>query len=84
MWQELSVDERRVAIEVVAAYVRAAPDKQFRKNPANYLRDKRFNDAIVPHIASKKIGHNPFGSNGNIPDLAKRIREQTQTIGGEK
>jgi hypothetical protein len=46
LWQGLSESERSKAIEVVAAYVRATPDKRYRKNPINYLRNKHFNDVI--------------------------------------
>ena len=46
LWQLLSESERSKAIEVVAAYVRATPDKRYRKNPINYLLTKRFNDVI--------------------------------------
>jgi hypothetical protein len=46
IWHGLSEGDKERAIEVVAAYARATPDKQYRKNPANYLLEKRFNEVL--------------------------------------
>ena len=43
---KLSIEDQEKAIEVVAAYVRSTPEKQYRKNPVTYINGHCWNDEI--------------------------------------
>lgn len=48
-WKQLTDAEREECIKKIPDYVRATPDKQYRKNPATYLNNKSWeNEIIIP------------------------------------
>lgn len=46
-WFELQPEEQDKCLKVVADYVKSTPDKNYRKKPHNYLREKCFNNEII-------------------------------------
>lgn len=46
-WERLKDEERALAMEHIAAYKLAQPDKAYRKDPSTYLNNKSFNDEII-------------------------------------
>jgi hypothetical protein len=56
VWVELTDLERTKALLHTPDYVKANPNKRFRKTPENYLIDKVFNDEIVPRHESTNTG----------------------------
>ena len=48
VWRRLSKKDRREAILYAPLYVKAQPDKQFRKNPLTFLRQKAWKDELIP------------------------------------
>lgn len=46
-WRRLSRSEQRTALEATGAYVASTPDKQYRKNPAVWLRARGWENEIV-------------------------------------
>jgi hypothetical protein len=47
LWSKLTAKEKRDCIQYVPLYVQAQPDKQYRKNPETFLRNKSFYDEII-------------------------------------
>lgn len=47
LWRKLTANEKRDCIAYVPLYVQAQPDKQYRKNPETFLRNKSFYDEII-------------------------------------
>lgn len=47
LWENLTDNERSIAIEHIPSYKNSQPNKQYRKNPETYLRNKSFNDEII-------------------------------------
>ena len=47
LWRKLTAKEKRDCIQYVPLYVQAQPDKQYRKNPETFLRNKSFYDEII-------------------------------------
>lgn len=47
LWQKLSKQEKDACMKYVPLYVQAQPDKQYRKNPETFLRNKSWNDEII-------------------------------------
>lgn len=46
LWGKLTDEEQMKCLEVVRSYVRSTPDKQFRKHPTTYLRNRAWEDEI--------------------------------------
>lgn len=47
LWSKLTDKEKNDCLQYVPFYVQAQPDKQFRKNPETFLRNKSFYDEII-------------------------------------
>ena len=46
-WTKLTDEERIKSMVHIPNYIKANPDKQYRKNPDTYLNNKSFNDEII-------------------------------------
>jgi len=57
LWEKLNVKEKEEIFKVIPAYIDATPDKQYRKNPDTYLRNKSWNDEIYLKKSVKEIGN---------------------------
>ncbi|MFA5751418.1 MAG: Lin1244/Lin1753 domain-containing protein [Candidatus Paceibacterota bacterium] len=47
LWNKINPDLYTIIFDHAIKYVKATPDKQFRKNPDTYLRNKCWNDEII-------------------------------------
>lgn len=47
LWNKLNDEDRAKAIKHTKLYVKETPDKQFRMDPAKYLRRRAFEDEII-------------------------------------
>lgn len=47
LWEKLTAKERMACFEYIPLYKQAQPDKQFRKNPETFLRNKSWQDEII-------------------------------------
>ena len=47
LWQRLKHDEKILIFNNLPKYIASTPDKQFRKDPETYLRNKSWNDEII-------------------------------------
>jgi len=68
LWAILTDDERQKAIDHVPGYVKDTPDKQFRKDPATYLRNKSFENESIARIVD-------LGSSARNIDKSAGARE---------
>ena len=48
-WFSLSDEDQQKCIDIAPRYVKAEPDKKFRKNPLTYLNGECWNDEIIEH-----------------------------------
>lgn len=49
LWDKLSASEKQACIAYIEPYKQAQPDKQYRKNPETFLRNKSWNDELIYH-----------------------------------
>lgn len=54
LWAKLTAKERNDCLSYIPFYKQAQPDKQYRKNPETFLRNKSWNDEIIYHNATDK------------------------------
>lgn len=47
LWNALTTKEKKLCMDYIPPYKQAQPDKQFRKNPETFLRNKSWNDEII-------------------------------------
>jgi hypothetical protein len=52
-WKKLTENERSLISVYVPKYLKAQPEKKYRKDPANFLRNKCFNDEIIESAGGK-------------------------------
>lgn len=71
-WDKLSDADRQAIMNYIPLYIRAQPDKKFRKNPETFLNNKSWNDEIISQHENKKTSPHT-----NIPS-----RSQLQGKGG--
>lgn len=53
-WEKLTNQERQLALERIPDYVKATPEKQYRKNFETYLNNKSWNDEIIQGASHEK------------------------------
>ena len=47
LWAKLTLAETKACLEYIPLYKQAQPDKQYRKNPETFLRNKSWNDELI-------------------------------------
>lgn len=47
LWSKLSTKEKEECLAYIPLYKQAQPDKQYRKNPETFLRNKSWNDELI-------------------------------------
>lgn len=47
LWGRLTLSEQAACMAYIPLYKQAQPDKQYRKNPETFLRNKSWNDEII-------------------------------------
>ena len=48
LWKRLTLRDRELVLKYIPLYVKAQPDKRYRKNPATFLRQKGWLDELIP------------------------------------
>ncbi|GEM_PF-868247 len=48
-WNKLSDEDRKAIMDYIPAYIKATPDKKYRKNPETFLNNHSWNDEIVEY-----------------------------------
>lgn len=54
IWKRLSAKDKKDILDYVPLYVRAQPDKKYRKNPTTFLRHRGWEDEIIPSRVVKQ------------------------------
>lgn len=70
LWEKLTDEERQKAMDHIPVYQNEQPDKQFRKNPEGYLKDKRFNDE--KNLNDHANTQSRFSGTANRPRQSRR------------
>mgnify|MGYP006873190984 CR=1 FL=1 len=47
LWAKLTIKEKKECLDYIPLYKQAQPDKQYRKNPETFLRNKSWNDELI-------------------------------------
>ena len=47
LWQKLSKKDKESCMKFIPLYIKERPNKQYRKNPETFLRNKSWNDEII-------------------------------------
>lgn len=47
LWSKLTLEEKKACLDYIPLYKQAQPDKQYRKNPETFLRNKSWNDELI-------------------------------------
>jgi hypothetical protein len=74
LWAFLKQDVKETIIAHSLEYVFSTPEKQYRKNPEVYLKQKHWNNEIlIPQKNGKQKGYNPKGVDRNaLKEFAER------------
>ncbi len=56
-WGDLSNDDRIAILRYIPLYVKAQPDKQYRKDPATFLNNKSWNDELINKVVEMPVVH---------------------------
>lgn len=68
LWAKMSTKDKAACMEYIPMYKQAQPDKQYRKHPLTFLRNKSWNDEL---IFSNHAGNSSYtSSNGDDPVAA--------------
>ena len=49
LWVRLRDSDKEAIMKHIDKYVKSTPEKQFRKDPANYLKDRVWEDEVIEH-----------------------------------
>lgn len=52
LWARLSQKDKEQCLAYIPYYVQAQPDKQYRKNPETFLRNKSWHDEIIRRVTT--------------------------------
>lgn len=59
-WNSLTTEEKQNAVEYIPLYKAAQPNKQYRKDPLTFLRNKSWNDEIINSVNVKPFKINSY------------------------
>lgn len=59
LWDQLKVSEQEAVMEYIPDYKAARPEKEFRKNPENFLNDRAWEDELIGHGAARPRSPGP-------------------------
>jgi len=60
LWKKLKAEDKQKIFRTLPEYVKATPDKQYRKNPDTYLRKKSWEDEIPSSSQQQNKNNNHF------------------------
>lgn len=75
LWDKLSNKDKKACMEYTPAYVASTSEKQFRKNPETFLRNRSWNDEIIPRNNETEKQHL---QQQRLAAVANRIAEYTK------
>lgn len=75
-WQKIPHLAREQIMAHTGEYVKATPDKKFRKDPTTYLNNESWNDEIIGRTNGKSTTHHHPAA-ASVADFAKRVSEKS-------
>jgi len=60
LWKKLKAEDKQEIFRTLPEYVKSTPDKQYRKNPDTYLRNKSWKDEILTYPQQYQKNENHF------------------------
>lgn len=75
-WEKLNIDTQNQILEYLPKYIKAVPDKQFRKNPETFLNNESWNDEII-----EKGGNNGHKFSRESQELDENRRRKEEIAG---
>ena len=79
-WKALSKTKQKLAIEHVPKYVKATPDKQYRKNAEVYLNQECWNDELPEGARETVVRQKPTKEGLELEAGKERIREEVRKV----
>ena len=74
-WSNLSQGDRELILQHVPKYVKATPDKQYRKNPTTYLNQKAWLDEDLPSNGKQVDGRSDISDDDLLMLKYTEVRE---------
>ena len=65
LWKKLSIKDKKEIFKTLPDYIKSKPTKQFRKHPLTYLRNKVWEDEIIPYADNNNNQSKP------VPEVYK-------------
>ena len=62
LWEKLSKKDKESCMKYIPLYIKERPNKQYRKNPETFLRNKSWNDEIITSNNESKEEYNNVSS----------------------
>ena len=79
-WDSLSMKDRKAAIEYIPEYVKATPDRLYRKHFQTFLNQRGWEDEIIPHHENRN--HTKLDAMQAI--VNQRLQNAAEPYGMEK
>ena len=79
-WKALSKTKQKLAMDHVPKYVKATPDKQYRKNAEVYLNQECWNDELPEGARETVVRQKPTKEGLELEAGKERIREEVRKV----
>ena len=79
-WKALSKTKQKLAMDHVPKYVKATPDKQYRKNAEVYLNQECWNDELPEGARETVVRQKPTKEGLELEAGKERIREELRKV----
>ena len=79
-WKALSKTKQKLAMDHVPKYVKATPDKQYRKNAEVYLNQECWNDELPEGARETVVRQKPTKEGLELEAGKERIREEARKL----
>ena len=77
-WKRIKSTDQELIFKNLPAYIKATPDRQYRKNPSTYLNNECWNDEIIKETKNGKTQHNYTGKDDRPSVLEDRLPDFTK------
>lgn len=79
LWFRLTSKEKHACLDYVPKYKAAQPDKQYRKNPETFLRNKCWNDELI-YSTNARINYNNSAGQAAANGIAATNEQECKYI----
>ena len=75
LWVRLRDSDKSAIMKHLEKYIQSTPEKQFRKDPANYLKDRVWEDEVIEHKFETKTPENKSQQPPKFPAPVLEVRD---------